>query len=753
MRPDNLVDLLRQHKVVIPPIQRDYAQGRESRSVTRVRDRFLVSLADVLENDYDGDSLNLDFVYGYVHEDETGDGSKFTVFKPLDGQQRLTTLFLLHWYAAVRDENGDPDTKGLLARFSYATRSKSRQFCEELVKFQPEHNGCSMREQIENQPWFFMSWFKDPTIASMLVMLDAIESVCTQRSLIELWKKLAGDEPRIRFHMLEMTDIGLPDDLYIKMNSRGKQLTDFEFFKSFFARCLRDEQRQEFIRKIDNEWSNLFWNIFKSGSDNDLARKVDAGFLRFFKYVTDLIIAKNGLQPSSSDEWERVVEVYSDAGNVDFLFSCLDLFTNLDASDPECFSRYFYLDEGGYKQGTSRLFFARPKVNLFHKCAEDYDAIGRVNPFSLGEQLLLYAFICHKHNKTDRFAIAARKLRNLIASSEDRIRREHLASLCEDVECIVQDQPLKSDTRFSTTQIEEEAQKKELCVSSAELEEVICKLEDHNLLRGTISAFDISTGIKPFADVFHQCFRSETDYIEISRAMLALGDYSQLYGGWRRLGNQHLQTWRELFTPNEYRKGFERTRKVLKQYLQRFINNQETTNQDIISTAIGGRRDWRYYYVKYDNFRQWNGTGTEGFYYWENFEKKPLEYYMMYKRQFNGRHWIPFLLTISELEKNCSLENYGNDLHFACGPVILGISMENDGFTFHVLEDNAESTAALDRIKNAGLVDADGRFLVPMKSNDEDEVDRIQACVTLLRSIGDLYPASGTALDDSPTIS
>ena len=61
-------------KIVIPIIQRDYAQGRENPDVNRMRTRFLSSLYDAIT----GHPITLDFVYGDV--DENG---KLT---PLDGQ-------------------------------------------------------------------------------------------------------------------------------------------------------------------------------------------------------------------------------------------------------------------------------------------------------------------------------------------------------------------------------------------------------------------------------------------------------------------------------------------------------------------------------------------------------------------------------------------------------------------------------------------------------------------------------------------
>ncbi|MEZ4879292.1 MAG: DUF262 domain-containing protein [Chitinophagales bacterium] len=76
-------------KVEIPIIQRDYAQGREREE--ELRENFLKFLLEAVN----GTPKELDFVYGSV---------KDKIFQPLDGQQRLTTLFLLHWFIAVKEK-------------------------------------------------------------------------------------------------------------------------------------------------------------------------------------------------------------------------------------------------------------------------------------------------------------------------------------------------------------------------------------------------------------------------------------------------------------------------------------------------------------------------------------------------------------------------------------------------------------------------------------------------------------------------
>ena len=90
-------ELLNECPIVIPQVQRDYAYGRDEEKAKAVCNNILSSIHDVLEPDSLEEAhmvpLTLDFVYGNIRE-EAG-------LNPLDGQQRLTTLFLLHLYAYI----------------------------------------------------------------------------------------------------------------------------------------------------------------------------------------------------------------------------------------------------------------------------------------------------------------------------------------------------------------------------------------------------------------------------------------------------------------------------------------------------------------------------------------------------------------------------------------------------------------------------------------------------------------------------
>lgn len=272
--------------VEIPRIQRDYAQGRDS--AESVRTAFLAALDDALRLPADHPSvpLNLDFVYGSMVSKEGR-----AAFHPLDGQQRLTTLCLLHWYAAWVDEAGVEFRAEILSggrsRFAYDVRPSSSQFFDALMAHAPVGpvpkvesvkkdgvKGGAVRQYLENQPWFFLYWRLDPTIHSALRMLDAIHEKFAARP--GLYARLVDAErPAITFQLLKLESFGLSDDLYVKMNARGKPLTRFEQFKASMEDYLRsrhaDVQHElngeplpladYFAKQMDSQWTSFLWAV------------------------------------------------------------------------------------------------------------------------------------------------------------------------------------------------------------------------------------------------------------------------------------------------------------------------------------------------------------------------------------------------------------------------------------------------------------------------------------------------------------
>lgn len=264
-------------RVEIPTIQRDYVQGRNEQRV--VRDGFLSVLYDALNGANEHRPLDLDFVYGSVSNGSFSNGAGRSAFQPLDGQQRLTTLFLLHWYLAWRDQAEDDFrarfADGGKSRFGYEVRPSSRDFIDALATHFPNAQAADralLSEVIKDEAWFFRGWRFDPTIQSALDMLDTLHQRFGNAS--GLYARLVDDTtPAITFQLLELEKFGLSDDLYIKMNARGKPLTAFETFKARFEDDLKhlfDDALEPqlcggqpvakfFAHRIDTAWSDFFW--------------------------------------------------------------------------------------------------------------------------------------------------------------------------------------------------------------------------------------------------------------------------------------------------------------------------------------------------------------------------------------------------------------------------------------------------------------------------------------------------------------
>lgn len=296
----------------IPKIQRDYAQGRETESVRRKRKNLLTDMILVLYGHKQ--KLSFDFVYGYMMEDgkicsikNCDDYIKHpnVVFAPLDGQQRLTTLFLFHWFFDRNDILIDSSKSHSL--FIYETRPTSEEFCNWLVqqnacklitswrdlvekvqqsnkeneakwgdKDKPEYSINRLKYPKKNTPRlldyittledFKWDWHDDPNIRSMIVVIESIYNLITEMGKdynVGVSKKENLDN--ITFQLLDDLECD-GDELFEKMNARGKALTHFEVIKSTLEEELElqgianDKVANDWRANIDNKWVDYYWS-------------------------------------------------------------------------------------------------------------------------------------------------------------------------------------------------------------------------------------------------------------------------------------------------------------------------------------------------------------------------------------------------------------------------------------------------------------------------------------------------------------
>ena len=270
-------------RILIPSLQRSYAQGRNTDEATEIRHKLLSDILEALKNNT---RLSLDNVYGAEYENG--------LYVLLDGQQRLTTLFLLHHYLFVMDGQTDKtdflkyaNSSSEACRFTYHTRLSSKDFCEYLINkdFKEDvEKYQSVSQALKNDMAFQWSWHNDPTIQSMLVMLDKIhELFYPEKSSFRDFIDILLTTDKISFFTQPLRDTIPADELYIKMNARGLRLTPFENFKSSLYGFLGD-QKNEICQNIDSQWLNAFWEIINKQTDDvDIALRLDQKMLNVLK--------------------------------------------------------------------------------------------------------------------------------------------------------------------------------------------------------------------------------------------------------------------------------------------------------------------------------------------------------------------------------------------------------------------------------------------------------------------------------------
>ena len=472
--------LLKETEVVIPMIQRDYAQGRLTEKVKSIRHDFLDALYKACK---EKKPLHLDFIYG---EEDEG------FFKPFDGQQRLTTLYLLHWYAAVKAEKL-AEEKEFFNRFGYEIRESTRVFIKKLnneVVFSSEQlfDGNDISSIIKNAPWYVARWKFDQSISGMLVMLDAIHKRFSD--IPDLWKILTGEPPLITFFYKPLQDLSLSsDELYIKMNARGKQLTQFENFKAKLVELLREKSSRgelktktpldDIERCFDTTWISIFWDNIRSQDKPDKfdqAILCDEAFERFLRYIgTILYLLAEQEVPSEDNKainspddfrtmklfaiFKHVVETKSflsdiDGNNIDGLKRLLDGINDIGNDEiDKIFKEIFYKKKMNVRDehGESSL-----KIALYNTDENLFEHLIDPNKEdTVATRLLLFAFLLLiwrkiSHDKGAKLAIneddiitmreALRPIRNLLENSASDLRYKNYSDqLREMVKLILTD--------------------------------------------------------------------------------------------------------------------------------------------------------------------------------------------------------------------------------------------------------------------------------------------------------------------------
>lgn len=284
----SLVHLLKNYEVRIPIIQRDYAQGRYNEKANAVRKRLIEDFINCLEDD--DKSMDFNFIYGNTEGD---------IFYPVDGQQRLTSLYLLHWVLACRSEKIKEFIT--LKAFTYSTRNSANEFFrllknpnEELINLV---KGINFKKSIKNFPWFATEWNNDPTVLSALIFIDDLcISLDKKKDHGMFYDRLVSENSAVIFTMLEENSGGNSETAaaikYIRMNARGKELTTFENVKAMIDSIAEKFNIEPNISECyDRKHIDVFYEM-ASISFAEILKKnscLDEMSLAFFKNVYNIV--------------------------------------------------------------------------------------------------------------------------------------------------------------------------------------------------------------------------------------------------------------------------------------------------------------------------------------------------------------------------------------------------------------------------------------------------------------------------------
>jgi len=562
----NLKDILgnKKLKISIPIIQRDYAQGRKD--AASIRDKFLDEIFNRLDND---ENLFLDFVYGSIEGDK---------FIPIDGQQRLTTLFLLHLYFAKKESKDCEYLKG----FTYETRSSSREFCERLVNTDIDFNKDEISADIKNCSWFMPFWENDPTVKSMLVMIDAIHDKFKNSTFYDRLEN-------IKFSFLELKEFGLTDDLYIKMNARGKPLSEFENFKAEFEK----ELSQDIKAKLDNEWLDLFWGLKDSDKESVDLSSVDKRYIAFFEGV-----ALNF----------TILDIKDTKEVKDFDFDEFDILDTLE---------FFSSNKNNVNNVIKILDELRKVSNYellknFTDTSKDVTYETRAKFFALS--MFLIKFGAQKlgenfYKEYERITTNIAKDFNIDSILKLRQVFEFINEICEtckneDIFKLLEDFEDKQPKSFKTIEFYKWQEKKKLKLMQSDTRwiDAISEVEKQDQYLGSNLTFLIDFAendvekFKKYHEKFYKIFKEDRENFFFQRALLAKGDYlvkrGYGYGGeyfsfcnFNNNPRDKDDNWRSLFFNKE-------KSQILKELLED-ERNLEKTIDDFDKT------DWRYYFIKY----------------------------------------------------------------------------------------------------------------------------------------------------------
>ena len=350
-------------QLIIPEIQRDYVWGPDN---VKSLLESINEEANSEENDHNLDELaNLPSKYREIIERERKRNKKFTnigfiyayydlnysnKYFLIDGQQRMTTLFLLLLALSVENEEDKENFK--LSYFDdnkpkvdYKVREASQDFLQNFVEYILNNNiHENVEENVKNAYWYFDEYESDLTIQSILKNYVEIQNFINSEKCKINFEYV---ENQVEFWYFDTDKSKQGEELYIYMNSRGESVQPNEKIKALLLNGLSEKDKIYWGKEWE-EWQDFFWK------NRDINENADKGFNEFLKWIKIInYICKNPNKLIGEQE-DFIRDLDPDNLSPEFL-SLEDIQSYMASFKKLCYSLPEYVD---YKWKYGKMDFA-----------------------------------------------------------------------------------------------------------------------------------------------------------------------------------------------------------------------------------------------------------------------------------------------------------------------------------------------------------------------------------------------------------
>ena len=299
-------------KIIIPDLQRDYCWGNPYSKDNKdsLVNSFLDSIYSVFEKAPDKD-ITMGLIYGYYDE------LKPYQLQLCDGQQRLTTLFLI--MGVINRYTDNKFRELLISDFElheddkephllYGIRESSLYFLSDLTTHFFLDSKLSFSD-ITSQYWFLNSYKQDSTICSILRAIETIEERLKKTEDYETLGEFL--QSNLKFLFYDMNDRQNGEETFVVINTTGEPLSANQNLKPLIIL-----KNPDYIRKNKNsegeiiehdtaqDWEEMESWFWKNRHLNDFDTSTE-GMLAFLHCVRIL-------ESRTENDWHHTIDISND---------------------------------------------------------------------------------------------------------------------------------------------------------------------------------------------------------------------------------------------------------------------------------------------------------------------------------------------------------------------------------------------------------------------------------------------------------